>query len=182
MQIKFLNIKNFKSIRELEIRDVENCLILVGKNNTGKTVVLDAIRAVTGNYKVRETDFNERRQNIEITMTLQITEEDVPVTLSHDLVTGLLREQMGFQDIIITDSMSMQAITDYYSAGDAAVKAVQAGVDMILMPQNLQESVNGILSAVENGVITEERINESVLRILQVKISQGIIEIENQEM
>ena len=113
---------------------------------------------------------------------LQITEEDVPVTLSHDLVTGLLREQMGFQDIIITDSMSMQAITDYYSAGDAAVKAVQAGVDMILMPQNLQESVNGILSAVENGVITEERINESVLRILQVKISQGIIEIENQEM
>ena len=77
MQIKFLNIKNFKSIRELEIRDVENCLILVGKNNTGKTVVLDAIRALTGNYKVKETDFNERRQNIEITMTLQITEEDL---------------------------------------------------------------------------------------------------------
>ena len=77
MQIKFLNIKNFKSIRELEIRDVENCLILVGKNNTGKTVVLDAIRAVTGNYKVKETDFNERRQNIEITMILQITEEDL---------------------------------------------------------------------------------------------------------
>ena len=77
MQIKFLNIKNFKSIRELEIKDVENCLILVGKNNTGKTVVLDAIRAVTGNYKVKETDFNERRQNIEITMTLQITEEDL---------------------------------------------------------------------------------------------------------
>ena len=77
MQIKFLNIKNFKSIRELEIRDVENCLILVGKNNTGKTVVLDAIRAAIGNYKVKETDFNERRQNIEITMTLQITEEDL---------------------------------------------------------------------------------------------------------
>ena len=64
MRIKFLNIKNFKSIRELEIADVENCLILVGKNNTGKTVVLDAIRAVTGNYKIKETDFNERRQNI----------------------------------------------------------------------------------------------------------------------
>ena len=77
MQIKFLNIKNFKSIRKLEIKDVENCLILVGKNNTGKTVVLDAIRAVTGNYKIKETDFNERRQNIEITMTLQITDEDL---------------------------------------------------------------------------------------------------------
>lgn len=77
MQIKFLHIKNFKSIRELEIRDVENCLILVGKNNTGKTVVLDAIRAVTGNYKIKETDFNEKRQNVEITMTLRITEEDL---------------------------------------------------------------------------------------------------------
>ena len=77
MQIKSLHIKNFKSIRELEIRDIENSLILVGKNNTGKTVVLDAIRAVTGNYIVRETDFNEKKQNIEISMILEITEEDL---------------------------------------------------------------------------------------------------------
>ena len=56
MQITFLKIKNFKSIKNLYIKDVENCLILVGKNNTGKTVVLDAIRAVTGNYKIKETD------------------------------------------------------------------------------------------------------------------------------
>lgn len=77
MQIKSLHIKNFKSIRELEIRDVENSLILVGKNNTGKTVVLDAIRAVIGDYTARETDFNEKKQNIEIAMTLDITEEDL---------------------------------------------------------------------------------------------------------
>ncbi len=77
MQITFLEIKNFKSIKKLWIKDVENSLILVGKNNTGKTVVLDAIRAVTGNYKVKETDFNERRQNIEITMTLQLSEDDL---------------------------------------------------------------------------------------------------------
>ena len=77
MQITFLKIKNFKSIKNLQIKDVENCLILVGKNNTGKTVVLDAIRAVTGNYKIKETDFNERKQNIEISMTLEITEEDL---------------------------------------------------------------------------------------------------------
>ena len=87
MRIKFLNIKNFKSIRELEIADVENCLILVGKNNTGKTVVLDAIRAVTGNYKIKETDFNERRQNIEVTMTLQITEEDLQQFHAYGLVS-----------------------------------------------------------------------------------------------
>lgn len=77
MQIRFLKIRNFKSIQNLEIHDVENALILVGKNNTGKTVVLDAIRAATGNYDVKETDFNEKRQNIEITITLEITEEDL---------------------------------------------------------------------------------------------------------
>ena len=77
MQIKFLHIKNFKSIRELEINDIESSLILVGKNNTGKTVVLDAIRAATGNYTAKETDYNEKKQNIEITMTLEITQEDL---------------------------------------------------------------------------------------------------------
>ena len=66
MQIQSLSIRNFKSIRELEILDVESSLILVGKNNTGKTAVLDAIRAVTGNYTVGAHDFNEKRQNIEI--------------------------------------------------------------------------------------------------------------------
>lgn len=77
MQIKSLSIKNFKSIRSLEIDDIEKALIIVGKNNTGKTVVLDAIRAVMGNYVVKETDFNRAKQNIEIAMILNITEEDL---------------------------------------------------------------------------------------------------------
>lgn len=77
MQISSLHIRNFKSIRELQINDIENALILVGKNNTGKTVVLDAVRAVTGNYTVGETDFNEKKQNIEIAMVLELTEEDL---------------------------------------------------------------------------------------------------------
>lgn len=77
MQIRSLVIKNFKSIRELVIDDIESALILVGKNNTGKTVVLDAIRAVTGDYAVRETDFNEKKQNIRIKMVLAVTEEDL---------------------------------------------------------------------------------------------------------
>ena len=98
MQIKFLNIKNFKSIRELEIKNVENCLILVGKNNTGKTVVLDAIRAVTGNYKVKETDFNERRQNIEITMTLQITEEDLHQFHNYGRVSNYKNYELWLND------------------------------------------------------------------------------------
>ena len=91
MQIKSLHIKNFKSIRELKICDIENSLILVGKNNTGKTVVLDAIRAVTGNYIARETDFNEKKQNIEIAMALEITEEDLRQFHAHGIVSGYKR-------------------------------------------------------------------------------------------
>lgn len=77
MQIKSLHIQNFKSIREVRINDIENSLILVGKNNTGKTVVLDAIRIVMGNYMPKASDFNEKKQNIEIGMTLEITDEDL---------------------------------------------------------------------------------------------------------
>ena len=65
MQIKSLTIKNFKSIKEIRIDDIENALILVGKNNTGKTIILDAIRAVSGDYLVKESDFNESKQNID---------------------------------------------------------------------------------------------------------------------
>lgn len=91
MQIHSLCIKNFKSIQELEIHDIENSLILVGKNNTGKTAVLDAIRAVTGHYIVGEHDFNEKRQNIEIDMVLEITEEDLQQFHAQGLVSGYKR-------------------------------------------------------------------------------------------
>ena len=91
MQIKSLFIKNFKSIRELEIHDIENSLILVGKNNTGKTAVLDAIRAVTGNYTVWENDFNEKKQNIEITMVLEITLEDLQQFHARGIVSSYKR-------------------------------------------------------------------------------------------
>ncbi len=98
MQIKSLHIKNFKSIRELTITDIENALILVGKNNTGKTVVLDAIRAVTGDYTVKETDFNEKKQNIEIAMTLQITEEDLQQFHAHGVVSSYKRYEAWKRD------------------------------------------------------------------------------------
>lgn len=98
MQIKFLSIQNFKSIRKLEIWDVENALILVGKNNTGKTVVLDAIRAVTGDYVVSEQAFNEKKQNIEIGMILEITEEDLQRFHKNGLVSGYKRYEAWKND------------------------------------------------------------------------------------
>ena len=77
MQITRLAIHNFKSIQALEIPNIENALILVGKNNTGKTGILKAIRAALGNYPVSQEDFNEKNQNIEISMILSITPEDL---------------------------------------------------------------------------------------------------------
>ena len=94
MQIKYLGIKNFKSIRELEIHDMESALILVGKNNTGKTVVLDAIRAVTGDFLVGENHFNEKKQNIEISMTLEISEEDLQMFHDRGIVSQYKRFEL----------------------------------------------------------------------------------------
>lgn len=77
MQITDLWIRNFKSIRSIHIENIENALILVGQNNTGKTVVLDALRVVIGNYEIGEEDFLEDYPNIEIRVSLKIQEEDL---------------------------------------------------------------------------------------------------------
>ena len=98
-----------------------------------------------------------------------------PATLSSEIVTDLLKNKLDFKGIIITDSMQMKAITDHYSSSEAAVLAILAGNDMILMPENLTEAVEGIEKAIADGVLTEDRINESVLKILTLKISNKII-------
>ena len=77
MQITYLRIQNFKSIRDMEIGSVEQALILVGKNNTGKTSVLDAIGAVCQSYQLHPQDFNERRQAVRIQVVLSVTQEDL---------------------------------------------------------------------------------------------------------
>ncbi|MGN0298484.1 MAG: ATP-dependent nuclease [Lachnospiraceae bacterium] len=98
MQYQYLQIKNFKSIRSMEISNIENALILVGKNNTGKTSILDAVRAVSGCYQVREKDFNEKRQNIEIQVRLQITQEDLQVLHAHGVVSHYKRFDLWEKD------------------------------------------------------------------------------------
>ena len=79
MQIEYLLIKNFKSIKELEIKGIEDVLILVGRNNAGKSVVLDAIRAVTGDYEVTSRDFNNNEGNISIKVRIIIDERDLNI-------------------------------------------------------------------------------------------------------
>ena len=101
-----------------------------------------------------------------------------PALLSHKIVTGLLREELGFDGVVITDSLKMQAMTDHYGSGDIAVGAVQAGVDLLLCPQSLEEAVAALTRAVEDGTIPQERLDESVLRVLRLKLGRGIIPAE----
>lgn len=101
-----------------------------------------------------------------------ILSEETPASLSEELVTGVLRNEMKFNGIIITDAMDMGAVTAHYSSGEAAVRALEAGVDMILMPEHFQEAYEAVLQAVRDGRISEERIQESVSRILDCKKSR----------
>ena len=100
----------------------------------------------------------------------QVVGDNTPASLSQMMVSNVLREQLGYQGIVITDAMNMGAVTGTYTADQAAVMAVNAGVDMILMPQDYETAYNGLLKAVQDGTITEERINESVERIVKVKL------------
>ena len=105
-----------------------------------------------------------------------ITGDNTPCDLSPAIVTDLLREELGFTGVIVTDSHEMGAIINYYGCGEAAVKAIAAGCDIVLMPYSLDEAAGAVLTAIENGELTEARINESVLRILTLKYRYGILE------
>ena len=109
-------------------------------------------------------------------MTLtNATEEKVPSSISKEVITDMLISELGYNGIIITDSFSMGAITKEYTAEDAAVKAVNAGVDMILMPSDLTGTHNAILKAVESGKISKERIEQSVRKIILLKVKKKMI-------
>lgn len=99
-----------------------------------------------------------------------ITGDNTPASLSNAMVTGVLRDQMGFHGVVITDAMNMGAITAGYSSADAAVAAINAGADIILMPDDFKSAYQGVLDAVANGTISEERINESAARIIKAKL------------
>lgn len=101
--------------------------------------------------------------------------DELPGDLSPVVVTDWLRGEMGFDGIIISDSQSMGAITNVYTSDEAAVMAVKAGVDIILMPYDLRTAVDGLKTAVNTGKIPLERINESVSRILEKKEEMGLI-------
>lgn len=100
-----------------------------------------------------------------------VTGDKLPATLSHLMLTDKLRGELGFKGVIITDAMGMKAVSDRYASGESAVMTLQAGADIVLMPENLPEAFEAVLSAVEDGKLPESRIDESVRRILALKLS-----------
>jgi beta-N-acetylhexosaminidase len=103
-----------------------------------------------------------------------LTGSDDPATLSPDVLTGLLRDSLGFRGMVVTDALVMGAIVAKYGAGEAAVRAFLAGSDLLLMPADPDSAIGSMLAAVENGRVTIERLDRSVRRMLDAKATLGL--------
>ena len=100
-----------------------------------------------------------------------VTGDDTPASLSEKMISEVLRRDLGFKGIVMTDYLNDKTIVKNYGAADAAVKAIQAGADLLLEPDDLEAAYEGVLKAVKKGDITEDRLDESIYRILRVKLS-----------
>jgi len=100
-------------------------------------------------------------------------DDSYPASMSKAIITDILREELNFDGVIITDAMNMSAVSEYYSSEQAAIMALKAGCDMILMPENFLEAYAGVITAVTNGTISEERVNDSLRRIYRIKFQNS---------
>ncbi|WP_197288841.1 glycoside hydrolase family 3 protein [Nocardia sp. NRRL S-836] len=105
----------------------------------------------------------------------QIDPSGDPATLSPRIITGLLRQELGYDGVIVTDALEMAGVRKLHSDAEVPVLALKAGVDQLLMPPNLGLAVNSVIAAVRSGELSEKRINESVLRILKMKLLRGVM-------
>jgi beta-N-acetylhexosaminidase len=99
---------------------------------------------------------------------------DLPATLSPAILTGLLRKELDFKGLVVTDALDMGGIAKGYTSGEAAVRALEAGADTLLMPSDPDAAIRAVLSAVESGRISRQRLHESVVRILAAKEKVGL--------
>lgn len=106
---------------------------------------------------------------------VNVTSDDLPTSMSEIMITEKLRNELGYDGVVITDAMAMGAVADNYTSAQAAATSVKAGVDIVLMPQDLDEAFDGVMSAVNSGEISVARLDESVLRILKLKAKYMLI-------
>lgn len=106
--------------------------------------------------------------------TPNATTDGLPASLSYTMITERLRGELGFQGVIVTDALEMNAIKNHFTPVESAVAALRAGVDVLLMPSDLRAAFDGVVQAVEDGTLSEECLNESVRRILTLKQKAGL--------
>ena len=131
--------------------------------------------------EMRSTDFIPFKAGIDagadFVMVSHVTvadADDVPSSLSKAIITDILRDELGFQGVVVTDALNMSAITEYYTTQEAVVMAIKAGADILLMPDDFHAAYDAVLAAVQDGTITEERIDESLKRIYRVKCADKL--------
>ncbi len=95
--------------------------------------------------------------------------DNTPSSISKIMIQDILRNDLGFEGVVITDALNMRSISNQYTSKEASQMAIIAGADLLLMPENFQEAYNGLLDAVNNGEISQKRIDESIIRILKIK-------------
>lgn len=108
-------------------------------------------------------------------MTMESLDPEAPASMSKKIVTELLRQELGFDGIIITDALDMDAIADLYTAPEAVVRALAAGCDMALCPENLSEIIPAVAGALEDGTLSQEQLDRSVTRVVAAKVRYGVI-------
>jgi beta-N-acetylhexosaminidase len=100
--------------------------------------------------------------------------ENEPATVSSKIITGVLKEELGFHGLVVTDAMDMQGLASLYDTAEASVRAIEAGADMLLMPKKAEDAINGVMAAVQRGRISRKRLDESLAKVLAAKAKLGL--------
>jgi len=103
-----------------------------------------------------------------------LEEDNYPASMSKTVITDILRGELGYEGVVITDALNMSAISEYYGPDEAAILALKAGCDMILMPEDFLQAYAGVVSAVTDGMISQERVNDSLRRIYRIKYADKL--------
>ncbi len=104
-----------------------------------------------------------------------IEPQEIPATVSNKVLTGLLREELKFPHLIVTDALDMAGVAAKFNSGEASVRALEAGADVLLMPPDPERAIRAVLAAIESKRLTRQRVEESVIRVLAAKIRVGVI-------
>jgi beta-N-acetylhexosaminidase len=100
--------------------------------------------------------------------------DNIPATVSSKIITGVLRDELDFHGLVVTDAMEMQGLAAMFDTAEASVRAIQAGADVLLMPKRAEDAIRGVTAAVESGRISRKRLDESVTRVLAAKVRLGL--------